>query len=208
LLVEGKRTPFAGLGVDARLLNDYAWVRSNLGRGPVRHLLNGGGGYFSAVALKTIPYFLTHSTSVECEVTNGSRSAAYRLGRTGMPVGEPIPPGATIFAGKLMMAAAGTIPFYGFDFKIFPFAAKRKGAMHLRLGTESPSKVIANLRKLWRGRWFPEGIQDFHARDVRIQFERPMPFQIGGDAEGLRQEVLLELAPEAIELMDFSQIVN
>ena len=208
LLVEGKRTPFAGLGVDARLLNDYAWIKSNLGRGPARQLLNGGCGYFSAVALKTLPYFLTHSTSVECEITNGSRSVAHRLGPSGSPVGEPIPPGGIIFAGKLMMAAAGTIPFYGFDFKIFPFAAKRAGMMHLRIGTESPPRILANLPKLWRGRWFPKGILDFHAREVRIQFERPMPFQIGGDAEGSRDEVILELAPEAVEVMDFSQVVN
>jgi diacylglycerol kinase family enzyme len=106
------------------------------------------------------------------------------------------------------MAAAGTIPFYGFDFKIFPFAAKRAGMMHLRVGAESPSRIVANLSKLWRGRWFPKGILDFHARDVRIQFERPMPFQIGGDAEGYRDEVVLELAPEAVEVMDFSQVVN
>jgi len=208
LLVEGKRTPFAGLGADARLLNDYAWIKSNLGWGPGRQLLNGGGGYFSAVALRTLPYFLTHAMTVECEVTNGSRSVAQRLGPTGAPVGEPIAPGARIFAGKLMMAAAGTIPFYGFDFKIFPFAARRAGTMHLRLGAESTPRILANLPKLWRGRWFPEGILDFHAREVRIQFERPMPFQIGGDAEGYRDEVVLELAPEAVEVMDFSQVVN
>lgn len=208
LLVEGKRTPFAGLGADARLLNDYAWIKSNLSRGPARALLNGGGGYFSAVALKTLPYFLTHSTLVECEVTNGPRSVAHRLGPSGMPVGEPIPPGTRIFAGKLMLAAAGTVPFYGFDFKIFPFAAKRAGMMHLRLGAESPPRILANLPRLWRGRWFPEGILDFHAREVRIQFEHPMPFQIGGDAEGFRDEVILELAPETVEVMDFSQVVN
>src|SRR5262249_3707685 len=208
LLVDGKRTPFAGLGADARLLNDYAWVKSNLGLGPAKHLIHGGLGYFSAVALKTLPYFLTHPTSVECEVTNGSRSPAYRLGPSGSPIGEPIAPGATLVAGKVMMAAAGTIPFYGFDFKIFPFAAKRPGMMHLRLAAAPPAALLANRPKLWKGRWFPEGIQDFHAREVRIRFEEPMPFQIGGDAEGLRDEVLFELAPEAVEVMDFAQVVH
>jgi diacylglycerol kinase family enzyme len=208
LLVEGKRTPFAGVGADARLLNDYAWVKSNLGLGAAKHLVHGGLGYFSAVALKTLPYFLTHSTSVECEVTNGSHSPAYRLGPGGSPLGEPIAPGATLFTGKVMIAAAGTIPFYGYDFRIFPFAAKRPGMMHLRLGAEPPSRILANLPNLWRGRWFPAGIQDFHAREVRIRFDRPMPFQIGGDAEGFRDELLLELAPETVEVMDFGQVVH
>src|SRR5215831_1889500 len=67
LLVEKKRAPFAGLGADARLLNDYLWVKNKLFRGAFKGVLSGSAGYFSAVALKTVPYFLTHSTYAECE---------------------------------------------------------------------------------------------------------------------------------------------
>src|SRR5262249_10351486 len=156
---------------------------------------HGGLGYFSAVAFKTLPYFFPPSPSGECEVKNGNRSAPDRLGPGGALHG-PLVPGRTLVAGAGMIAPPGTIPFSGDDFKIFPFAAKRQGMMHLRLGAEPPSRILANLPDLWRGRWFPAGIQDFHAREVRIRFDRPMPFQIGGDAEGLRDEVVLELAPE------------
>ncbi|ATB32552.1 diacylglycerol/lipid kinase family protein [Melittangium boletus] len=203
LLVDGKRTPFAGLGVDGKLLNDYVWVKSNLGRGVFKQMLSGPGGYFSAVAFKTVPHYLANSTWVECEVTNGSASEAWRVGPDGMPVGEPIAPGKTLFKGSLMMAAAATMPFYGYGFRMFPFAGERRGMMQLRLGQLRAPSILANLPKLWAGRWFPEGLRDFYAREVHIRFATPMPFQVGGDAAGYREEVTLSVAPEPVELLDF-----
>ncbi|MFZ5469223.1 MAG: diacylglycerol/lipid kinase family protein [Myxococcota bacterium] len=208
LEVEGQRAPFAGLGLDGKVLNDYIWVKENLGRGPLRHLLTGGRGYFTSVALRTVPHYLLHSTWVECEVVNGKGRVAYRLGPDGLPVGEPIEPGGTLFRGRLMMAAAGTIPFYGFEFKMFPFAARRRGMMHLRLGAISTPVILAHLPKLWTGKWYPKGLYDFHAQEVHIRFGRPMPFQVAGDAEGYRDEVTLGVASEQVELVDFTGVVN
>jgi diacylglycerol kinase family enzyme len=208
VLVDGQRTPFAGLGVDGKLLNDYIWVKENLGKGFFKKMMTGSGGYFSAVAFKTVPHYLTNSTWAECEVINGTASEAYRLGPDGSPVGEPVAPGAVMFRGKLMMAGAATMPFYGYGLRMFPFANHRRGMMHVRLGQVSPTHVLANLPKLWEGRWFPEGLQDFHAKDVTIRFARPMPFQVGGDAAGYRDEVRLSVAPESVELVDFQGTVN
>jgi diacylglycerol kinase family enzyme len=208
VLVDGQRTPFAGLGVDGKLLNDYIWVKENLGKGVLKKVMTGGGGYFSAVAFKTVPHYLVNSTWVECEITNGPSSEAYRLGADGNAVGQPIAPGATIFRGKLMMAAAATMPFYGYGFKMFPHADRRPGMLQLRLGQLQTPHILANLHKLWAGRWNPEGLHDFHAREVTIRFARPMPFQIGGDAAGYRESVTLSVAPEAVELLDFHGAVN
>lgn len=208
LNVDGQRAPFAGLGVDGKLLNDYIWVKHNLAKGMLKRVMTGSGGYFSAVTFKTVPHYLTNSTLVECEITNGSGSEAYRLGTDGQPVGEPIAPGGQLFRGKLMMAAAATMPFYGYGLRMFPFADKRRGMMQLRLGQVSPGSVIANLPKLWAGRWFPEGIQDFHASEVTIRYDRPVPFQVAGDAAGYRDEVTFSIAPEAVELVDFHAPVN
>ncbi|HME92023.1 MAG TPA: diacylglycerol kinase family protein, partial [Myxococcaceae bacterium] len=63
LLAEGRHTPFAGLGADGKLLNDFVWVKRSLGRGPLKALFSGTGGYFSAIALKTLPHYLTHAAS-------------------------------------------------------------------------------------------------------------------------------------------------
>lgn len=208
LMVEGKRAPFAGLGLDGKLLNDYIWVKRNLGKGMLTQLMNGGAGYFTSVAFKTVPYYLANSNKVECEVINGKTSAAYRIGPNGLPVGEPIAPGAVMFQGELMMAAAGTSPYYGFELKMFPFATKRRGMMNLRIGTIPTMKILANLKGLWGGTWFPEGLHDFHCSDVTINFGRPMPFQVSGDAEGYRDSVRMQMAPEAIEVVDFTSAIN
>jgi diacylglycerol kinase family enzyme len=208
VMVDGQRTPFAGLGVDGKLLNDYIWVKENLGKGLFKRVMTGGGGYFSAVAFKTVPHYLTHSTYVECEVLNGRTHEAYRLGPDGSPVGAPVAPGEVLFRGKLMMAGAATMPFYGYGLKMFPFAGQQRGMMHLRLGQVHAASVLANLPKMWEGRWFPEGLHDFYAKDVTIRFAKPMPFQIGGDAAGYREEVKLSVAPESVELMDFHGSVN
>ena len=42
LMVEGKRAPFAGLGLDGKLLNDYIWMKHNVGKGALTQLMNGG----------------------------------------------------------------------------------------------------------------------------------------------------------------------
>lgn len=204
--VDGKRTHFAGLGVDGKLLNDYIWVKENLGKGAFGKVLSGAGGYFTSVALKTVPHYLTTSTLVGCTVTNG-RSVAYKLDADGA-VEKELRPGETLFSGELMMCAAGTIPFYGFNFKMFPFAAKRQGAMHLRLAQVGAVDVLANLGKLWKGRWFNEHIHDFHVRDFHVRFDRPMPFQLGGDAEGYKSELRMKVAAESVQLVDFTGAVH
>lgn len=206
LLVDGKRAPFAGLGMDGKLLNDYNWVKRNFAQGPLAKVMTGAGGYFTSVAFKTVPYYLVNSNAVECEVVNGP-SLAYRMGPDGTPT-ETFEPGATLYKGPVMMAAAGTVPFYGFELKMFPFAGKRRGMMNLRLGTLPATSILANLPKLWQGQWFPEGLRDFLVKDATIKFDRDMPFQIAGDAEGYRNEVRFQMAPEPIDVVDFTGTVN
>lgn len=206
LLVDGKRAPFAGLGIDGKLLNDYNWVKSNLGQGAFSKVLTGAGGYFTSVAFKTVPYYLSHSTAVDCEVVNGP-ATAYRMGPDGTPA-QTYAPGETLYRGPLMMAAAGTVPFYGFELKMFPFAGKRRGMMNLRLGMLPTTSILANLPRLWTGSWFPEGLRDFLVKDATIRFSRSMPFQIAGDAEGYRDEVHFTVAPEPIEVLDFAGAVH
>lgn len=208
LMVDGRRAPFAGLGMDGKLLNDYIWVKQNFGAGPLKPLLTGAGGYIASVGLKTVPHYLTQPTVVNCEIINGKARAAYRMGADGTPVGEPVGPGGTIYKGELMMAAAATIPYYGFGLKMFPFAMKRKGMMNLRFGSMPATQILANLKGLWAGTWLPEGIQDWLCSEATIRFDRPMPFQLGGDAEGYREQLKLTVAPDSVEMVDFTGSVH
>lgn len=202
LLIDGKRAPFAGLGLDGQLLNDYISLKKTFADGPLARLMSGPGGYFTSVALKTVPHYLANSNSVDCEVVNEG-PVAWRMGPDGTPR-ETYARGATLYKGPLMMAAAGTVPFYGYELKMFPFAGKRRGMFDLRVGKIPTTQILANLPGLWSGTWFPEGLHDFLASDVTIRFSRPMPFQIAGDAEGYREELRVQIAPETIDVCDFA----
>ena len=207
LRVDGQRTMFAGMGIDAKVINDFNQVKGRWAKGAFKGLMSGSGGYFASVALMTLPHYLVNSTYTECEVING-RMAAYRLAADGSTVGEPLPPGAVLFRGRLNLAAAATVPYYGFELKAFPFAGLRRGMMHLRLCALTAAQTLTNLHRIWTGRWFPTSIHDFHVAEATVRFARPMPLQVAGDAEGYRGTVHLDIAPEQVELVDFTGTVN
>ena len=204
LKVEGRRAQFAGLGVDARLLNDYLDLKSKV-QGTWGHwALTGARGYALTVGLRTLPHALVRRLSEQVEVRNSAQVPAYRLDPNGRVI-EELAPGALLYRGPAMVVAAGTIPFYGYALRMFPFAGRRPGHLHLRLGTVNPLAAVANLRALWRGEWFPPTIHDFHAVAVSVKAARPMPLQIGGDAAGERTSVEFRMSSKRLELVDWSQ---
>ncbi len=190
----GKRAPFAGLGIDARLLNDYVGMKELVGRG--------GLGYFCSIVGKTLPAYALARGVPNVEVVNLG-APARRLGPDGEPAGREILRGEVIYKGPCKIAAAGTVPNYGFGFRIFPHALRAPGRFQLRLTAIGVPRILANLRNLWKGGTPPAGVFDFHCEKVRIRFDREMPFQVGGDAEGYRREVMLEMAERPLELLDF-----
>ena len=128
---------------------------------------------------------------------------AQHLGPDGRPIGRDIERGEILYRGPCKLAAAGTVPNYGFGFQIFPYALRAPGRFQLRLTAIGVPRILANLRTLWRGGPPPAGIHDFHCEKVLIKFDREMPLQVGGDAEGYKREVLLEMAERPLELLDF-----
>jgi diacylglycerol kinase family enzyme len=191
---EGKRAPFAGLGIDAKLLNDYVGMKDKVG--------SGGLGYFCSIVGKTIPHYLFHGGTPNVEVVNLG-GPAQRLGPDGKAVGRDIQRGEILYKGPCKIAAAGTVPNYGFGFRIFPWATSAPGRFQLRLAAVSVPVILANLRTLWQGGPPPKGIYDFLCDKVQIRFDREMPLQVGGDAEGYRREVTLEMAEGILDLLDF-----
>lgn len=207
LELNGRRAHFAGLGIDGRLLNDYLWMKENLGRGALKRVLSGASGYFFSTAFRTVPHYLMNSSKAPCEVRNG-RYPSYRLDSSGRPVGDPIAPGELIYKGTLMMATAGTIPFFGYELKMFPFAGMRQGHMHLRLTTVSTLDVVTHLPQLWAGKFFRDSVHELHTREVHVAFEKPMPMQLGGDAAGFQKELTIAVSQRPIELVDFNGAVH
>ena len=202
LVCQGRRTPFAGMGLDAAVLNDYNWLKGKLKGGALGSLGTGIPGYGLAIALRSAPRFLLERRPTYCEIVNTGR-AAWRLDARGNPVGQPIAPGELLHAGPCLMAAASTVPFYGFGVKAFPFAASRAGMMQVRVAGSIPlATLLANVGRIWSGQFSHPGLLDFHAERIHVSFERPMPLQLGGDAEGWRDEIGLGMA-RPVELVDF-----
>lgn len=191
---DGKRAPFAGLGIDARVLNDYCSMKDRVGPGAF--------GYVCSVVGKTLPAYLMQRGVPEVEVVNLG-GAARQLASDGKPCGPEIRRGEVMYRGPCKIAAAGTVPNYGFGFQIFPHALRAPGRFQLRLTAMSIPRILANLPSFWRGGPTPSGVFDFHCDKVLIRFDREMPLQVGGDAEGYRREVVFEMAERPLELLDF-----
>jgi diacylglycerol kinase family enzyme len=205
LTCDGRRTPFAGVGLDAAVLNDYNWVKERLAGTPVARLGLGVGGYGLAVALRSAPRYLLERRPSYCEIVNVGRPA-WRLDADGNRIGRPIAHGELLYAGPCLLAAASTVPYYGFGLRVFPFAERARGMMQLRVATTiALSTIAANVARIWSGRFQHEGLLDFHADRVALRFERPMPLQIGGDAEGWRDELTFGTSACAVEIVDFQR---
>ena len=200
---EGRRTPFAGVGIDAAILNDYNWLKQQLAGTPLKGLGLGAAGYGLAVALRSAPRKLLERRPTYCEIVNTGRQA-WRLDDEGRRVGPMIGPGELLYAGPCTMAGASTIPFYGMGLRLFPHATKARGLMQVRVVSDPAiATLLMNIHRIWAGDFAHDKIIDFHADRVSLRFERPMPLQVGGDAEGWREEVSFGVASTPVELVDF-----
>jgi diacylglycerol kinase family enzyme len=199
---DGLRCPFAGMGVDAQIIDAYARVKSRYR--PLGRWMEGSLGYAVAVATKSLPYYLSHRKMPEIEVVN-TGSTAFRLDSNGRPVGHAIETGEVLYCGPAKVVAGSTLPHFGFDLRFFPFAGRRRGNMHLRIFSGSALGVLTHLRQTFRGTYFPKGVSDFYCQSVHIRASQPMPLEIGGDPCGERSELNLKIADRPVELVSFKK---
>ncbi len=199
--VEGIRAPFLGLGYDALILNNYGAWKRRLSAGPLRFLASGPLGYTFSILGMSLPQAVmtppTHVRAVNVGPT------AYRIGPGGEVDGE-VPPGGVLYEGPVNLCAAGTCPYYGYGFKIFPFATARPGFFQLRFSHVPVHQILAHLPAIWRGRYRSPHLVDCWAQAVRLDFDRPAPLQVGGDAAGWRESLELSVSPEPVEIVDFA----
>ena len=200
---DGRLAPFAGLGIDAAVLNDYVRLKKGMGR-TLQFAGSGGLGYFLSIVGRTIPGYLLQRGVPRVEVVNLG-APARQIGPDGKPLGRDIARGEVIYRGPCRIAAAGSVPCYGFGFQMFPYALKSPGRFQLRISAMSLPKMLAHFPRIWRGHTPRSGVLDFHCDKVQIRFDREMPLQIGGDAEGYRKQLVLGMADEPLELLDFSR---
>jgi diacylglycerol kinase family enzyme len=192
---------FAGLGYDSLVLNDFNALKAATQSRWLKPFTTGLAGYFTAVLTRTIPRLLLNPPVLEGRVVN--RGRAYYIDPRRGDAAVEIAPGETLFEGRAQMIAAGTCPFYGFGFRIFPFANIMPGMMHLRIASMGPISALAQLPAAWKGSLrSPGDLLDFVVEDVSVELDQPFPFQHSGDAQGMRQELGLRIGPEPLRLVD------
>jgi diacylglycerol kinase family enzyme len=199
---EGIISPFCGLGADALVLNDYSSVKARLGRTALKGVSGGIPGYAIAAMTRTLPSLLL-SKMTHCRVINLG-DEAMRMGARGSPAGRPYATGDVLYDGPMRLCALSAIPYYGYGFRMFPYAEERPDRMQLRISTIAPPEFIRHLREIWRGEYDnPKVLFDYLVDKVQIELDPPAPFQIGGDPRGERAKVVVELSPTQIDLVDF-----
>ena len=204
--VENHLCHFAGVGWDARILNDYQRnldKRSSqlVGSRFASWLHKGARGYFYSVARITIP-----EEWMRFQREGHARATLENLGPEVFRLEGGVPrllPGATkLHEGPISVGAASTVPEWGYGLRAFPHALLKPGFLNLRIYDGHVLDAVLGAVKLWRGDDVP-GLHDWFATSVRMRFSRPMPFQIGGDAMGERTEIELRAARETVHVVDW-----
>lgn len=200
--VEDFIAPFCGFGADAVVLADYADVKAKLSKTVLKRVAPGLISYAIAATTRSLPsYFFRRMP--HCRIVNDAGDA-YRVGGKGRLMGRPIPKGETIYEGPIRLCAVSTIPYYGFGFRMFPYAEERADRMHLRVSTITPIPFVRNFRAIWRGEYAdPAIVFDYLVEAITIEMDPPTAFQIGGDPRGDRSRVHAVLSPQPIRLVDF-----
>jgi diacylglycerol kinase family enzyme len=204
--VEGKVAPFAGTGWDAELLKDFKDQLTTLPGGAVRAASSGLRGYLGALFTRTIPRHVLGG--------GNPRVAVYNLGAQALTVderGAVVPlahggPGALLYEGPAGVAGAATTPEWGFRFKAFPFAQAVPHRLSVRVYGAHVMEASLNMLKLWRGAHPMPHMHDFLVERLRMEFDREVPFQIGGDLMGMRRALEFDLAQESVQLVDWRRM--
>jgi hypothetical protein len=211
--VEGRLCQFAGIGWDARILNDYLRNldrRSSqlFGSRLATRVNRGLGGYLYAISRLTIPEesrLLARQGLARMTVENAG-APPFTLDARGEPVpwsGLPGREPGLLYEGPVAVAGVATVPEFGFRFRAFPFARAKPGYLNLRVYSGDVPHTLRHLPGIWRGHHPVPGMTDFFVTAARMRFSRPMPFQVGGDGEGERARLELGLADEQVEIVDW-----
>jgi diacylglycerol kinase family enzyme len=187
LTVEGRLTPFAGVGLDSLILADYNATKRSLENTPFADLAQGGTGYTVAIATRSLWRFL-FGARPEVTVRNQGQPAQ-RVDIYGRSMGEPVPRGGIIYKGPVAIAAASTIPYYGLGLRLFPQVDQRTDRFQLRVTNIGAYSALSRLPAFFRGAVDDPRIYDFLCTEVSMQVVKPTPFQIGGDEVGMRSSV-------------------
>ncbi len=194
--------PFAGVGWDAAILNDYYELNRELNGSFISPLMKNLFGYICASAVKTVPRFVRGAEALEVEVTfTGSRLLKPDRKGNYFPITDRT--SKVIYHGPAAIVAAGTIPFFGYALRAFPYAGRVPGMMNLRIANLDVSDAIRHIQGFWSGTYFSHKIVDFLADGVRLTFTRDEPIEVGGDPKGYTREIDFTVPDFTVNIVAF-----
>jgi len=175
----GQLTPFAGIGYDGELMNDFESVKDVFFDSPFRKFFSSFLGFSIAGIFKTLPRQATKSLPT---VRVSSSYPVYRISSVNKRDEESyIEKGSVIYEGVAPLICVGTIPSLGYGIKMFPFANKRPGYMHLRISAVPLLVLLSKIYpSIWQGRFRHPKLFDYLVRDVTIESEESLPYQFAG----------------------------
>jgi diacylglycerol kinase family enzyme len=201
LNVEGRPAHFAGVGIDAKLNEDFqAVVKDGIGRGRLGRVFHGTPGIVFSVVTRTIPRLIVEP-KLHLRVRN-VRGEARKLDADGRPTGAPIGPDELLYEGPVTIAAASTVTQYARGLTFFPFADSLGDAFQVRVSSGGARELLPNMRSIFAGTYRnPDKVHDFAATAVRFELPAPGPVHVGGDLWGHRAELTIELDPRTVTLV-------
>ncbi len=197
---DGTVTPFAGVGYDGEVLNDYMALKKAV-QGPVGHyFVQTVWGYLGAMLTRTVP---RHAGGVKQTVKVTSRKDAILM-RHGDDGDEEVlvPAGTVLYDGPAGFLSVGSIPFFGYGFTMFPFARRKSGYFQLRVGAAPIRSILANLYpNVWQGTYRHPKMFDFLVQDVDIESSEDLAYQVGGDAAGHAKKLHFKVSERPMEFL-------
>jgi diacylglycerol kinase family enzyme len=201
----GRVAPFLGTGWDAEIISDFKAQLSGLPPG-IKSLNQGLFGYLRGMFTRTIPRHMFGDGPANVVLTN--------LGTLAQTVDEngrlvPMPGGGTgqvLYRGPASVAAAATTEEWGFGFRAFPFAHSAPGRVSARIYGAPVLEATRNMFKLWRGEHPMPKMHDFFLTAGRMEFDREVPFQVGGDVTEPRRSFEFRIAEDQVHLVDWGRI--
>jgi diacylglycerol kinase family enzyme len=195
----GQQTPFAGIGYDGELINDFESVKEVFFESPFRKFFSSFLGFTIAGLFKTLPRQVARELP---SIRVNSSYPAYRIKSVGGNDEEFfIPEGQILYDAVAPMICVGTVPWVGYGITLFPFANRRPGYMQLRISAVPISVCLSNFYpSIWHGHFRHKKLFDFLVKDVMIESETSLPYQLGGDAMGYKKQLYFRISKNPVAM--------
>ena len=192
--------PFAGMGYDGEIMNDFYSLKNVFFNTPFRKLFSSVIGFSIAGIFKTLPRQFNKKPN---KIIIKSNHESYKIVKTNKGDEEFfIAKNQILYEGFAPFMCVGTIPYIGYGFKMFPFASKRPGFMHLRVCDVPLKTCLANLYPgIWNGSFRHKKMHDFLVKDVSIESQTPLAYQFAGDAMGYEKNLYFQTSQNPVNMV-------